>query len=55
MNANQHRFLNGEQPECPHYEISSFSDSASLQEDQSMTWAQITEADLFWYSLEKKK
>lgn len=29
INANQHRFLNGEQPECPHYEISSFSDSAS--------------------------
>lgn len=55
MNANQHRFLNGEQRECPHYEISSFSDSASLQEDQSMPWAQITEADLFWYSFEKKK
>lgn len=31
INANQHRFLNSEQPECPHYEISSFSDSASLQ------------------------
>lgn len=31
INANQHRFLNSEQPRPTLYEISSFSDSASLQ------------------------